>query len=66
MSGSRGFSVKKAAKVMERQGPLTGFLPSAAIIGILLLGLIHFPLATSWNTSAGTDTAKGQLPWVSG
>ena len=49
---------------MERQGHR--FLSSAAMIGALLLGLFHFPLARSWRTSAGTDSAKEQLPQVSG
>lgn len=51
---------------MERERHLTGFLSSAATIGILLLGLFHFPLAMSSNTSVGTDSAKVQLPQVSG
>lgn len=51
---------------MERPRHLTGFLSSAATLGILLLCLFHLPLARSENPSAGMGTAKAQLPQVSG
>lgn len=65
-SGSRGLSVKKAAEVMERQRHLTGPLSSAATTGILLLGLFHFSPGSELEDTSGTETAKVQLPQVSG